>query len=217
MKTVSMSGSPRESVGKKDARKARAQGKIPCVMYGGDEQLHFVMEEKDFEKLVFTPNVYIVNLTIEGKEYQTIVQDVQYHPVTDKVLHADFLQVLSDKPIKLALPVWLNGTAIGVTRGGRLIQNKRKLRVEGLISDLPDAIEIDITDMKIGDIIKIEDMKYEKLNFLDVHSELIVAVRAARKIEEELVEEEEEEGEEGEEGEVAAEGGEASAAEEKSE
>ncbi|MCF8229935.1 MAG: 50S ribosomal protein L25 [Bacteroidales bacterium] len=218
MKRVSMSGSPRESVGKKDAKKVRAKGHVPCVMYGGDQQIHFTMDERDFNKLVFTPDVFLVNLTIDGKEYPTIIQEVQYHPVTDKVLHADFLQVVPSKPLKVALPVRLTGSAIGVVKGGRLIQRQSKLLIQGMIDDIPDFIEIDVSDMNIGDLIKVQDMKHDKLKFLDVHSELIVAVRAARKIEEEL-EEEEEEGEEGAEGaEEGAEGESATEApEEKSE
>lgn len=213
-----MSGSPRESVGKKDAKKVRAKGHVPCVMYGGDQQIHFTMDERDFNKLVFTPDVFLVNLTIDGKEYPTIIQEVQYHPVTDKVLHADFLQVVPSKPLKVALPVRLTGSAIGVVKGGRLIQRQSKLLIQGMIDDIPDFIEIDVSDMNIGDLIKVQDMKHDKLKFLDVHSELIVAVRAARKIEEEL-EEEEEEGEEGAEGaEEGAEGESATEApEEKSE
>ncbi len=220
MKRVSMSGSPRESVGKKDAKKVRTMGHVPCVMYGGDQQIHFTMDERDFNKLVFTPDVFLVSLSIDGKEYPTIIQEVQYHPVTDKVLHADFLQVVPSKPLKIALPVRLTGSAVGVVKGGRLIQRVNKLLVSGMIDNIPDFIEIDVTDMNIGDLVKVEDMERENLKFLDVPSELIVAVRAARKIEEEL-EDEDEEGEEGAEG---AEGGEGDtkeggegAAEEKSE
>ena len=220
MKQVSMSGSLREGVGKRDAKRARAEGRVPCVMYGGDDQLHFTLDVRDMDKLVFTPEVYIVNLNIDGKEYPTILQDVQYHPVTDKTLHADFLQIVPSKPIKIGLPIRVEGTPVGVVRGGRLIQIMRKLRVQGLVDNLPDHIEIDVSDMKIGDLLKVSEMERENVKFLDRPSELILAVRAARLVEEELEEEEEEEGEEGEaaEGAEGAEGeGTAEASEEKSE
>ena len=214
-----MSGSLREGVGKRDAKKTRAGGRVPCVMYGGDDQIHFTLDERDMDKLVFTPEVYIVNLNIDGKEYPTILQDVQYHPVTDITLHADFLQIVPSKPIKIGLPIRVVGTPVGVVRGGRLIQIMRKLRVQGLVDNLPDHIEIDVSDMKIGDLLKVSEMERENVKFLDRPTELILAVRAARLVEEEV--EEEEEGEEGEEGETAegAEGAEGAgeASEEKSE
>lgn len=215
MKQVSLSGSLRESVGKRDAKKERLNGRVPCVLYGGEDQIHFTMDVRDMDKLVFTPDVFIIKLTIDGKEYQAILQDVQYHPVTDKTLHADFLQIIPTKPLKIGLPVRITGTAVGVVRGGRLIQNMRKLKVKGRIDDLPDFIDIDVTSMKIGDLLKVEDLEKENVKFLDIPSELVVAVRAARTVAEE--EEEEEEGAEGAEGEAPAEGAAEGAAEEKAE
>lgn len=209
MKTVSLSGALRAHVGKKDAKKNRREGKVPCVLYGGKEQIHFQMEEKTFTKIVFTPEVYILNISIDGKEYKAIMQDIQYHPVTDVILHADFLEVLPGKFISIGVPLKLKGTSVGVLQGGKLIQKLRKIRVKGLIEDLPEDIDIDITNLSIGDSIKIRDLKLDKLELLDPANSVIVRVRTARIIEEEVEEEEGEEGaEEAEGGETPAEGGE---------
>ena len=207
MKTVSLSGSLRENVGKKDAKKNRREGKVPCVLYGGKEQLHFQMEERTFTNIVFTPEVYILKISIDGKEYSAILQDIQYHPVTDIILHADFLEILPGKNISIGVPLKLKGTSVGVLQGGKLIQKLRKIRVKGLIDDLPEIIEIDITELGIGDSTKIRDLELDKLELLDPANSVIVRVRTARVIEEEV--EEEEEGEEG--AEETAEGGEAPA------
>ena len=206
MKTVSLSGSLRENVGKKDAKKSRKLGLIPCVLYGGEEQIHFTILEKHFDKIIFTPEVYLINLTIDDKEYTTMLQDVQYHPVTDSTLHVDFLQLLEGNPISIAVPIILEGSAPGVMQGGRLIFKIRKLRVRGLAEDLPDQIVVDISKLNIGDGVKIEELKLDKLSYLDNANSLIVAVRTARGIEEDEEEEEDEEGEEGEEGAETPEG-----------
>ncbi|MBE0648824.1 MAG: 50S ribosomal protein L25/general stress protein Ctc [Bacteroidales bacterium] len=182
MKQVSLSGSLRENVGKKDAKKLRKEFKVPCVMYGGKEQVHFLTDEKLFLKIVFTPNVYIVNLNIDGKEYNTIIQDMQYHPVTDRILHVDFLQVTDDKPITIAVPVKLTGTAKGVLKGGRLITKARKLKISALLKDLPDEIEINLTNLEIGDSIKISDLFRDGINFLDAARNVVVGVRSARTV-----------------------------------
>lgn len=212
MKKVSLSGALRAHVGKTDAKKNRREGKIPCVLYGGKEQVAFTLKNLEFEKLIFTPDVYLLNLDIDGTSYKAILQDVQFHPVTDKVLHADFLEIKDDKPIIIGLPVHFFGNVPGVIAGGRLIKKMRKVIVKGLVKDMPDFIEVDMSHMNIGDNIKIKDLKIENLQFLDHENAVVVLVKTARGVEELEGEEEEEEGEEGEEG---AEGGEAPAAEEK--
>jgi large subunit ribosomal protein L25 len=213
MKQVSLSGSPRENVGKKDAKKHRREGKVPCVLYGGKEQTHFIIPELDFRRLIFTPDVFLVNLTVDGKEYQAVLQDVQYHPVTDKVLHADFLEVISGKPIIVGLPVKLEGTSPGVIRGGKMIKKMQKIRVKGLVEDMPEYIVVDISELEIGGSVKISDIELDKLDTLDPANSVIVRVKTARTIEEIEGEEEEEEGEEleGEEGAAPTEGGEEAA------
>lgn len=202
MKTVSMSGSPRENVGKKDAKMNRRLGKVPCVLYGGKEQIHFTADERSFNKIIFTPNVYIIKLKIEGKEYDAVLQDIQYHPVSDKILHVDFLEVIEGKPVITALPVKLQGNSIGVLQGGRLIFKLRKMKVKALVEHLPDDIVIDISKLKIGDSVRVTDVKRDNLEFLDAPNAIVVGVRVTRVVEE-VVEEEEEEAAEGEEGAAA--------------
>ncbi len=200
-----MSGSPRENVGKKDARRNRKEGRVPCVIYGGEEQLHFTMDEKEFGKLIFTPETYLVNLSIGEKEFTAVLQDVQYHPVSDGVLHADFLLVKEGKALITSLPLKFVGTSKGVLRGGRLIKKFRKLKVRGMVEDLPDLIEIDISKLNIGQSILVRDMKREKITFLDPENAVIVAVKTARVV---VAAEDEEEGEEGAEGAESSEEGE---------
>ena len=160
MKTVSLSGSLRGSVGKKDAKLQRRAGKIPCVLYGGPEQIHFVADEKSFSKILFTPEVNIIKITIDGKEYETIYQEIQFHPVTDKLLHVDFLEVLPDKPVTIAIPVKSEGVSPGVLKGGRLEKKMRKVKIKALIKDLPDFIMINISPMEIGDSAKDQRSEY---------------------------------------------------------
>jgi large subunit ribosomal protein L25 len=185
MKSVSLSGSRRENVGKKDAKKHRRDGKIPCVLYGGNEQIHFAVDDKAFSKLLFTPEVNLIRVNIDGSEYETIIQDVQYHPVTDRTLHVDFLQILPDKPVTIGIPVNLSGTPKGVLKGGKLIRKARKLKVKALAKDLPDTIEIDITELEIGDSVKVSDITRDNVMFLDPATNVIVGVRTARTVVEE--------------------------------
>jgi large subunit ribosomal protein L25 len=182
MKQVSLSGSLRENVGKKDAKKLRREFKVPCVMYGGKEQVHFLTDEKLFSKIIFTPEVYIIKLTIDGQEHNTIIQDLQYHPTSDRILHVDFLEVSDDKPITISVPVKLHGSAKGVLKGGRLIKKARKLKIRALLTDLPDFIDINISDLEIGDSIKISDLFRDNIEFLDVPRNVVVGVRSARTV-----------------------------------
>ena len=185
MKTVSLSGSPRENVGKKDAKKHRKEGNVPCVMYGGKEQIHFVASDKAFRKLIFTPEVYIVNLDIAGKTYNTVIQEVQYHPVTDNILHVDFLEIQPEKPVNIGVPVKIIGTAPGVLKGGKLILKTRKLKVLALMQHLPDEITVSIDPLDIGDSVKVKDLVIENLTFMDSPNTVIVGVRTARVLVEE--------------------------------
>lgn len=198
MKTVSLSGSLRENVGKKDAKKLRNEGKVPCVIYGGKEQKHFFVDQKDFKKIIFTPEVFIIKIDLGKESFETILQDIQYHPVSDIVLHADFLEISPEKQVTLAIPVQLEGTAPGVIKGGRLQLKLRKMRVKGLVEDMPEYIVLDISDMDIENSIKVKDIPSEKLHFLDPASAVVVSVKAARGLSEE-----EELAAEGEEGEAA--------------
>ncbi|MBQ3710614.1 MAG: 50S ribosomal protein L25/general stress protein Ctc [Bacteroidales bacterium] len=180
MKTVSLSGSLRENVGKKDAKALRKSEMVPCVLYGGDEQIHFATEAKNFKKLLFTPECFIINVTIDGKSYNTILQDVQYHPVTDNVLHADFLLVKDDKPITVVLPIAIEGSAPGVIRGGKLKQAIRKIKVSGLAKDIPEIVTVNISNLNILDAIRVRDINIDGVTMVTPGYQVIVEVRAAR-------------------------------------
>lgn len=220
MKTVSMSGSLRESVGKKDAKKLRAEGKVPCVLYGGDKQHHFSIEELEFKKLIFTPDTYFLKMELGGKEYNCILKDVQYHPVSDSVLHADFQEFIPGKPVTTSVPIRLEGDAPGLMKGGVLVKKFRKLPVRALPENMPEEIVIDISSLEINDYIHVSDIDQEKFTVEESPQRFVVGVMTTRLAavttpgEEE---EEEGEGEEGEEGEgegeegAAGEGGEGKA------
>jgi large subunit ribosomal protein L25 len=180
MKKVSLSGSLRENVGKKDAKKERRNGNVPCVLYGGKEQVHFSVVAFDFGKIIFTPETFLVELNIDGKAYQALLQDVQYHPVSDSALHADFLEVVEGKTIVSALPVKIVGNSPGVIAGGKLQQKIRKLKVKGLIENLPEEIKVDISTLKIGDSIKVKAVQLENIQLLDTPNSVVVMVKAGR-------------------------------------
>jgi large subunit ribosomal protein L25 len=199
MKTLAISVKQRENVGKTSTRALRNQGKVPCVLYGGEKQVAFHAHENDFRKLVYTPDVFIVELDIEGFKVKAIMQDIQFHPVTDKILHIDFLEITDDKAITVSIPVILNGLAIGVRDGGNLMFRRRKIITRGLTANLPNAIEINIEDVKIGQFIYIKDLNVEGCEFLAPDSSVVVGVKMSRG----AVETDEEEGEEGEESESA--------------
>jgi len=183
MKTVSMSGSLRANVGKKDAKMNRASGKVPCVIYGGKEELHFAIEEKILEKIIFTPYTFLIDLDIEGKKFTATLQDVQYHPVSDKTLHADFLQVTKGKPIIVSLPIRVEGSSPGVLRGGKLVKKFRKMRVKGLSEHMPEEIVINISKMEIEDSLRVSDIKIPNIEILEVMSNLVISVASTRAVE----------------------------------
>ena len=180
MKTVTLSGSPRENVGKQDAADLRRNERIPAVLYGGEKQIHFSISENEAKKLIFTPNVYIVELEIKGEKVKAIVQESQLHPVTDRILHIDFLQILDNKPFKIKIPVRLEGFSRGVQNGGRLRQNFRKLKVLGLEQDMPEAVVIDITSLRIGHKRRVSDLSIPGIKFLDPLNAVVVGVQTAR-------------------------------------
>ena len=205
MKTLAISAKKRQNVGKTSTRALRNQGNVPCVLYGGEKQVTFYAHENDFRKLVYTPDTYVVELDINGSQINAIMQDIQFHPVSEKILHIDFLQVFDDKPIKVSLPVILEGAAIGVKNGGNLMFRRPKIITKGLVSNLPDAITINIEHLKIGMFIYIKDIEVDDVEFLAPSNSVVVGVKTARAaIEEEVDEEEGEAGEEGEEGGEAA-------------
>ena len=201
MKTLAISVKERQNVGKTDTRALRNQGNVPCVLYGGEKQVTFYAHENDFRKLVYTPDTFVVELDINGAKTKAIMQDIQFHPVTEKILHIDFLEVFDDKPIRVSLPVILEGVPIGVKNGGNLMFRRPKIITKGLVSNLPDAITINIEHLKIGMFIYIKDLDVADVEFLAPLNSVVVGVKTARTAIEEVVEDEEdEEGGEGGEG-----------------
>ena len=207
MKTLAINVKTRKSVGKSSTRALRNQGNVPCVLYGGEKQVTFYAHENDFRNIVYTPDTYLIELDIEGSQTKAVMQDIQFHPVTDKILHIDFLEVFETKPVTVSLPVILNGIAIGVRNGGNLLFRRPKIITKGLIADLPDAINIDIEHLKIGMFIYIKDISIDGCQFLAPPNSVVVGVKTARAaIEDEVEDEEGEEGEEGKEGKEGKEG-----------
>ena len=204
MKTASLSGSSRESVGKKDASQLRLNNRVPAVLYGGGDQKHLSVGELDISKIIVNPDVFQIDLDLEGTAYKCIVQDVQFHPVTERIVHIDLLQVIDGKPVRVELPLRTTGTAQGVIDGGRIQMLFRRLPVRGLIQDLPESITVDISDLVIGDSARVRDIEVPNCDVLLSESALLVAckrTRAAMSAESE----EELEGEGAEGGEAAAE------------
>ena len=215
MKSITINGSKRESVGKKATKALRNAEAIPCVLYGGDQTVHFSANELAFSKLVYTPNAHTVVIALENETYNAVLQDIQFHPVTDKILHIDFYQLYEDKEIAMDIPVQLIGNSIGVKNGGVLRRNNRKLRIKALPVNLPDFIEIDIEPMKIGDKVYVGDLEQELFKILHSENTVVCQIKIARAaIVDEVEEEEGEEGEEGVEGEEGAEGAEGTEAKE---
>ncbi len=213
MKSITIKGSQRESVGKVSTKALRNAGKVPCVLYGGDKPLHFSADEIAFKDLVYTPNAHTVVIELkDGEKFAAILQDIQFHPVTDKILHIDFYQLFEDKPITMKIPVRLEGNSPGVRNGGRLLFRKRKLSIRALPDLLPDFITIDISKLRIGQTIAVETILNDDYTFLHPDSTAIVQVKASRTSVDDELEDEDEEGAEGE-GAEAGEAGEAPQAE----
>ena len=190
MKSITIKGSKRESVGKVATKALRNAGMVPCVIYGGDNPVHFSAEEKAFKKLVYTPNVYTASLDVDGKKIAAILQDIQFHPVSDKILHVDFYQLIDDKEITMNIPVKLIGTSPGVLNGGSLRFTNRKLRVKALPANLPDAVIADISSLKIGSKLVVTSLETKNYIFMHPENTVVVQVRTSRNA---SAEEEEEE------------------------
>ncbi|MCB0426329.1 MAG: 50S ribosomal protein L25/general stress protein Ctc [Mangrovimonas sp.] len=197
MKSITINGSKRESVGKKASKALRNAGQVPCVLYGGDNPVHFSAEELAFSKLVYTPNAHTVVIALDnGDTFNAILQDIQFHPVTDKILHIDFYQLFEDRPIMMEIPVQVTGNSRGVRNGGVLRRNNRKLKVKALPADLPDFIVADITNLKIGDKLYITELENEAYKFMHPDNTVVCQVRRSRASMNVVDEEETEESEE---------------------
>ena len=194
MKSITINGSKRESVGKKATKALRNAGQVPCVLYGGDKPVHFSAEELAFSKLVYTPNAHTVVIALGSDTVNAVLQDIQFHPVTDRILHIDFYQLFDDKEIAMNIPVNLIGKSPGVANGGSLMRNKRKLRVKALPTNLPDFIEADISSLKIGSKLYITELANESFKFLHPDNTVVCQVKRSRVSIDEEEEETEEEG-----------------------
>jgi len=205
MKSFELKGSIREDLGKKATKKARRQGLVPCVIYGGEKPIHFTTPTNDLRKLIYTPHVFIVNLELDGTIYMALLKELQFHPTSDAILHLDFLQILEGKPAVMGIPVVTNGFPEGVQAGGKLKIEMRRLKAKALPKDLPDELTIDVTDIGLGQSLKVRELKFDNLELLDPAGAVVVSVKLTRVAkgmalaEEDEVEDEE--GEEGEEGE----------------
>ncbi len=180
MKSIEIKANLRKEVGKKHSKALRKKGLVPCVMYGGEEVIHFSAPENEFRHIIYTHDIFLVKLNIEGKIYQAILQDSQFHPVTDALLHLDFIRVFDDKPTIISLPVILTGSSIGIREGGKLRHRRRYLKIKGLVKDLPENLTVDISDLNIGDFVKVEDLEYENIELLDPLRAMIVGVSTSR-------------------------------------
>ena len=195
MKSITINGSKRESVGKKATKALRNAGQVPCVLYGGDQPVHFSAAELEFSKLVYTANAHTVVIALGDVSYNAVLQDIQFHPVTENILHIDFYQLFDNKEIAMDIPVILNGMPLGVRAGGVLRRNRRKLRIKALPTNLPDNIQIDISGLKIGDKVYVSELSNDDYNFLHSDNTVVCQVKQSRVTVE--LEDEDEEGEEG--------------------
>jgi large subunit ribosomal protein L25 len=180
MKTVSLSGSPRANVGKTDANALRAEGRVPCVIYGGGEQIHFSADERHFKDIIYTPDTNLVEVDLDGKKFRTVLQEAQFHRINDKLIHVDFLKVTDDKPVIVQLPVKTVGQALGVKDGGKLVIKMRKVKVKGLIAKLPESIELNVEKLAIGKSISAGDIHIDGLTVLHPKNISVVSVQTQR-------------------------------------
>ncbi|HAC23298.1 MAG TPA: 50S ribosomal protein L25 [Cytophagales bacterium] len=180
MKQVSLSGSPRENVGRNGSAELRRQNRVPGVLYGGNRQVHFSVAINDLDKIIRQPDTLQINLELNGETIPSIMQEIQWHPITDKPLHFDLLELVPGKPVKTALPVKTTGTSEGVRAGGKLIQNYRKMKIFGLPEHLPDNITIDISPLKIGDNVRVRDISYPNCELLEAEASVVIGVQVTR-------------------------------------
>ncbi|MEJ7780079.1 MAG: 50S ribosomal protein L25/general stress protein Ctc [Daejeonella sp.] len=180
MKSIAISGSPRENVGKRDAKELRYEGKVPAVLYGGKNQIHFSVSASDLRSLVFTPDVSFVALDVDGVKAQAIIQDVHFHPLTDQPLHVDFLELDEKKPVVMQIPVKLTGTSPGVKTGGKLVQKLRKLRVKALPKDMPQFVEVSIEKLDVGKSVGVGELTFDKFKVTNNPEDTIVSVTMSR-------------------------------------
>ncbi len=180
METVKLSANARVDLGKKESKALRNAGQVPCVIYGGESTVHFSVKTLDLRNLVYTPNVYAAAIELDGKTYKAILKDIQFHPVTDAIIHVDFMELVEGKEITLSVPVTLTGNAKGVMQGGKLRKNMRRLSVRAIPANLPNSIELDVTPLTIGKSIRVSNVETNNYDILNPGSAVIAAVKMAR-------------------------------------
>jgi large subunit ribosomal protein L25 len=180
MKSIAISGSPRENVGKRDAKELRYQGLVPSVLYGGATQTHFSVSAADLKPAVYTPEVHFIDLDIAGAKSQAVIQDIQFHPLTEQILHVDFLLLDNKKPVTIEIPIRITGTSPGVKMGGKLVQKLRKLRVKGLPKDHLDNIEVSIEGLEVGKSVRVGEINVPNLTITNAPEDTILSITTSR-------------------------------------
>ena len=189
MKTIEIKGSFRTELGKKNSQKIRKSDNVPCVIYGQKENIHFHAHENSFKTLIYTHEAHLVKLNIEDKSFRAVLKDIQFHPVNDKIIHADFMEIVENKPVVISIPIKVSGDSAGVLSGGKLVIKRRKLKVKGLADNLPESLPIDITNLKIHESYKVGDLSFPKIELLDPKKSMVLTIatsRVAQKTEEEV-------------------------------
>jgi large subunit ribosomal protein L25 len=190
MKTIEIKGSFRTELGKKSSKEIRKTGNVPCVIYGKEKNIHFYAHENSFKNLVYTPEAHLVKLSIDDKEYNVVLKDMQFHPVKDNILHADFIEIFDNKPVVINIPIKVTGDSVGVIAGGKLSIKRRSLRVKGFAKDLPEVLPIDITELKIHEGVKVGELSFDKIELLDPKKSMVLTIatsRVAQKTDEEVL------------------------------
>jgi large subunit ribosomal protein L25 len=180
MKSIAISGSPRENVGKRDAKELRYNGMVPAVLYGGTTQTHFSVSAADLKPVIYTPVVHFIDITVAGVKSQAIIKDMQFHPLTEKLLHVDFLLLDEKKPITIEIPIRITGTSPGVKMGGKMVQKLRKLRIKALPKDHLDNIDVSIEGLEVGKSVRVSDLKLDKLTITNAMEDTILSITTSR-------------------------------------
>lgn len=180
MKHFEINAIKRTDVGKKSSKKVRRENNIPCVIYGGSNTSHFCVAQSEVRKFIYTPEVMFADIKLDGKTFVSVVKDIQFHPTSDKVIHIDFYEVNPEKPVKIRIPLKVVGNSPGVKAGGKLKQSFNKINIKGLMNDIPDVFEVNISSLNIGQAIKVKDLSSDKLEFTDTKTNIVVSVISTR-------------------------------------
>jgi large subunit ribosomal protein L25 len=180
MKTFDLKGTLRKELGKKATKKVRKEDSIPCVLYGNGDPIHFIANEKEYGKVIYTASSYQINLNIDGTIHPAIMKAIQFHPVSDRAIHIDFIRIADGKPVSVSIPVRLEGFAKGVQQGGKLKLEMRRVTVKGLIKTIPDELLLDVTEIEVGQSIKVRDLSYSDFEILDPKNAVIASVKTTR-------------------------------------